>query len=262
MHHAISLPNMGSAEGLVRLAAAADSNGWSGVFLWDHLQFDRSMRLDVFDAWVTLGAMATATSRLRLGTLVTPLPRRRPWVLAKQLITLDHLSRGRAVLGVGIGFPAADEFGAFGDVTDDRTRGGMLDEGLEIVDQCLRGGHVSASGDHYAIDAVLHPGAVQQPRPPIWVAGMWPGRRPFRRAARWDGVAPVSASGDPLRPEDIAEMVAAVGGARPGFDVVATAHWEHTAEEYAQAGATWLVESRWPVDNWFEELLERASSAP
>src|SRR5262245_27138592 len=133
MKYAISTPNMGRPTDLVALAVAAEAGGWDGVFLWDHLQLVRAMTLDVLDPWVVLGAMAQATARVRLGALVTPLPRRRPWVVAKHVTTLDHLSGGRIVVGVGIGFPADAEFGAFGEETADRLRGDLLDEGLDVL---------------------------------------------------------------------------------------------------------------------------------
>jgi alkanesulfonate monooxygenase SsuD/methylene tetrahydromethanopterin reductase-like flavin-dependent oxidoreductase (luciferase family) len=253
---------MGPVNDLVTLAVAAEQGGWDGVFLWDHLQLVRAMRLDVHDPWVTLGAMAHATERIRLGPLVTPLPRRRPWVVAKQVMTLDHLSNGRAVLGVGLGFPADAEFESFGEIADDRTRAKQLDEGLAIVDACLRGGDVSYAGAHYKIDAAMNPACVQQPRPPIWVAGMWPGGRPFRRAAAWDGVVPIAADGEPLRPDAVAQVVAAVGGGRPGYDVVTAAHWEHSPAEYADVGVTWLVDSRWPDGDWLAQLTAAAHRGP
>ena len=262
MKFALSAPNVRSAQDLVDLAVAAEAGGWDAFFLWDHLHLQRDLQLDVFDPFVILGAIATATSRVLLGTMVTPLPRRRPWVLAKQVTTLDRLSNGRAVLGVGIGYPASDEFEAFGDLSDDHARGDLLDEGLELLDACLRGGAVRHSGAHYQVDADLHPGPVTQPRPPIWVAGMWPNRRPFRRAARWDGVVPMSADGMPIRPQQLAEAVAFMGGPRPGFDVVSSWHWEHTPAEFADAGATWLIESRWVDGGWYEELMESARNGP
>lgn len=149
---------------------------------------------------VLLGAIAARTSRVRLGTLVTPVPRRRPWKVAKEVTTLDHLSGGRAVLGVGLGFPPDIEYGAFGEPTDVRVHGAKLDEALPIIDRLLRGDPVDHDGEHYQVHAHLNPPAVQRPRPPIWVAATLPHRRPLARARRWDGIFPISAERGPLMP--------------------------------------------------------------
>jgi hypothetical protein len=105
---------------------------------------------------------------------------------------------------------------------------------------------------------------VQQPRPPIWVAGMWPGsRRPFARAARWDGVVPVSAEGEPLLPKAVAEIVALVGRTPgDGFDLVTARHWDAAAPEYEAVGATWLVEGAWPEQDWYADLRDRVAAGP
>ena len=193
LHFAVSAPNVGDPIALVRLAVEAEAAGWDAFFLWDHLHLVRAMALDVHDPWVLLGAIAQATDRIKLGAMVTPVPRRRPWKLAKELVTLDHLSAGRTIVGVGLGFPADDEFGAFGDQTDDRVRADLLDEGLAIIDAVLRGEPVRHDGAHFHVDADLRPGALQRPRPPIWVAAMWPNKRPMARAARYDGVNAIGA---------------------------------------------------------------------
>ena len=220
MKFGVSVPNVGPPAALIELGVAAECAGWDGFFLWDHLHLIRAMALDVHDPWVLLGALAMRTEHLRLGTLVTPVPRRRPWKLAKEVITLDHLTNGRAVLGVGLGFPADDEFEAFGEPGDDRVRAGRLDAGLSLIDSFLRGESVEHATAHYRVDAAMRPVAVQKPRPPIWVAGTWPNHAPLRRAARWDGVVPIRADNSTFGPELI-ESVVAVTGTRPGFDVVA-----------------------------------------
>ena len=156
------------------MATDAEQAGWDGVFLWDHLVLMPGVRLDVHDPWVLLGAMAQATERVLLGTLVTPLARRRPWVVARHLITLDHLSGGRAVLGVGLGDPPDADFAAFGDPSDPRERAALLDEGLTIVDGLLRG-PLSHKGERYQVDSELLPRPVQRPRP---VPALRPRRRP------------------------------------------------------------------------------------
>jgi alkanesulfonate monooxygenase SsuD/methylene tetrahydromethanopterin reductase-like flavin-dependent oxidoreductase (luciferase family) len=139
MRFGVSVPNAGDATQLVNLAVTAEEAGWDGFFLWDHLQLDALRRPPMHDPWVLLGAIAARTSRVRLGTMITPIPRRRPWKLAKEIITLDHLSAGRVIVGVGLGVPAEAEYGAFGEPTGTRLRAAMLDEALPILDSFLCG---------------------------------------------------------------------------------------------------------------------------
>ncbi len=257
MRRGVSLPNVGSAAGLVELGRAADANGWDGVFLWDHLHFVRAWSVETHDPWVLLGAMATRTERVRLGTLITPLARRRPHKVAKEVVTLDHLSGGRAVLGVGLGEPPDDDFAAFGDPSGDRERARLLDQGLELLDPYLRGEPVAAHG----VDAHLLPAAVQRPRPPIWVAGKWPNRRPFERAQRHQGYVPIGPDDEHifLPPATLAEIAARLPA---GVELVATAEPGVPAHEYADAGATWLLDSTWPVEEWEVEMRERVVAGP
>jgi hypothetical protein len=256
-------PFMTDAGTVVELAVDAERAGWDGVFLWDHLQWEPRVHPPVHDPWVLLGAIAHATERVLLGTLVTPLTRRRLQVIAKHVITLDHLSNGRAVFSVGLGEPATDDFADFGDESDPRVRGAMLDEGLTVLDQLLRGDPVDHSGEHYQVKAHLNPGPVQRPRPPIWVAGVVPNRRPLRRALRWEGVAPIG-PGDLLTPDGVRSYLALEDTPIPdGWDVVAPLGPDHTAQEYADAGVTWLVDSTWPTeDGWVEEFRERIQAGP
>jgi alkanesulfonate monooxygenase SsuD/methylene tetrahydromethanopterin reductase-like flavin-dependent oxidoreductase (luciferase family) len=258
MRYAISIPNMGDPARLIGLAVTAERAGWDGVFLWDHMHFVRDLGLDVVDPWVTLGAIAHATERVRLGTLVTPVPRRRPWKLAKEVTTLDHVSNGRAVLGVGLGEPAADEYGAFGEPTDARRRAALLDEGLALLDGFLRGGEVRHDGTHFHVDARLRPAARQGPRPPIWVAGKWPNRGPLERARRYDAFVPIKPDGMPAGPEVMAEAAAAFR--EDGVEIVACAAPGIPASEYEDAGAAWFVESAWPgIEGWIDDLEQRIS---
>jgi alkanesulfonate monooxygenase SsuD/methylene tetrahydromethanopterin reductase-like flavin-dependent oxidoreductase (luciferase family) len=252
VRHGVNIPNMGSARRLVALARDAESAGWDGVFLWDHMHFFRAAGNDVVDPWVVLGAMAQVTERVRLGTMVTPVARRRPWKLAKEIVTLDHLSGGRVIAGVGLGEPADDEFAAFGENPDARVRAGKLDEGLALLDRFLRGEPVQHEGVHFRVDAELRPAAVQRPRPPIWVAGKWPNRRPFRRAMAWDGVYPIGTDTQPLLPASIAEISAFVASA--GIDVVASPVPGVPAAEFAAAGATWLVAYGVPIGDWQDDI--------
>jgi alkanesulfonate monooxygenase SsuD/methylene tetrahydromethanopterin reductase-like flavin-dependent oxidoreductase (luciferase family) len=199
MRFGLSIPPFTDVATIVDMAVTAEASGWDGVFLWDHVHWERSLAKDVHDPWVLLGAIAQATDRVRLGTLVTPLARRRPHIVAKHVTTLDHLSGGRAILGVGLGSPLADEFGAFGEPTGPPAVAARLDENLELVDAYLRGQPVTAHG----VDAHLRPAARQQPRPPIWVAAVAPHRRPLTRAARWDGVSLISATTGFITPADV-----------------------------------------------------------
>lgn len=260
MKYAVSIPPFTDARTVVEMAVDAEAAGWDGVFLWDHLQWSPDVRPEVHDPWVLLGAIATATERVLLGPLVTPLTRRRPVVVAKQVITLDHLSRGRAMFSVGLGEPAIQDFSAFGDESDPRVRGAMLDEALDVLDGLLRGGPFTHEGTHYTADADLRPGPVTRPRPPIWVAGVVPNQRPLRRAERFDGVAPI-ARGD-LLPQALADYLALGEPRREGWDVVASWAAGVPAREYTDAGATWLVESTWPRGDWVEEFHARIRSGP
>ena len=235
---------MASPGELVDLAVTAEANGWDGVFLWDHLTwFEPEMTARTVDPWVTLGAIAQATTTVTIGTLITPLARRRPQKVAKEISTLDELSGGRAVLGVGLGVPVDTDFEQFGDETDARARGDLLDAGLDHLAQAL--------GDR---------------RPPVWVAGQWPNPRPFRRAARWDGVVPlIQAEDGGIRlcsPDDIRTIVAALGDVREGFDVATSWDPAHDPADYEAAGVTWLLSSWDAEPGWVDELRAVAGGPP
>lgn len=246
MRHAVSVPNFGAfadPAAIVELASASEVAGWDGFFVWDHiLAFDRT---PVADPWVLLSAVAAATDRIRLGPLVTPLPRRRPWVVARQAVTLDHLSGGRTVLGVGLGSPPDEEFGVFGEPTADRHRAELLDEALEVVVGMWSGEPFSFRGRHFAVrERTFLPTPVSGI--PIWVAATWPNRRPVLRAARFDGVAPMRADMEPIGPGEIRELLALVAAHRhPGtpFDVVVGGPPipPSRAADFEEAGVTWYV---------------------
>ncbi|GLF92905.1 LLM class flavin-dependent oxidoreductase [Streptomyces yaizuensis] len=194
LRYAVSVPphgDYGDPRRLADLAREAEDAGWDGFFLWDHLMFMRGFRGPIVDPWISLAAVATATSVIRFGPMVTPLARRRPWKVAREAVTLDHLSGGRLILGVGLGYPRDSEFDDFGEDGDERIRAEKLDEALDIITGLWSGEPFAYQGRHFRIaETTFLPRPVQRPRIPVWVAGYWPNRRPFRRAARWDGVLP------------------------------------------------------------------------
>ena len=256
MRFALSVPPFCSPSDVLALAVDAEANGWDGVFLWDHLRWDD--RVDVHDPWTLLGALAVLTSRIRIGTMVTPLSRRRPWVVAKHLVTLDHLSGGRVVFGVGLGDPSDLDFSDFGDEPSYRTRAAITDESLDVLAGLLAGS-VAHRGDHMAVTAAMRPLPVQTPRPPIWIAGRAMNRRPLERSQRWDGYVPISRGF--LTPDELAAYV----GPHPRDDWDLVAQWKPgvPADEFADAGATWLACSCNPQEQgWLSEMRELASAPP
>lgn len=237
---------------LAELAASAERFGWNGFFLWDHILGPE--HVPVADPWVALSAVACATERLHLGPLVTPLARRRPWVVARQAVTLDHLSGGRLVLGVGLGGDAWKEFSAFGETVDDQNRARTLDEALEIITALWSGTPVTHDGPAFHLTGVrLLPTPRQAPRIPIWVGGIWPNRAPLRRAARHDGVFPIGGAGALTAPE-VKEMMAYIRRHRAPtvpFDVVLRGrygpHWRPESQAELRAveaeGVSWWLEA-------------------
>ncbi|MFF7244945.1 LLM class flavin-dependent oxidoreductase [Embleya sp. NPDC008237] len=200
MRFSVNIPNFGDfadPRTVAAVAVAAEQAGWDGLFVWDHVVHDKQARRGqpFGDPWMLLTAAALATSRIRLGTLVTPVPRRRPQQLARQVATLDALSGGRVIFGAGLGGPVEDEYGDFGEPTDPVVLAERLDEGLGLLDRYWSGEPVDHDGPHYRVrDVTLLPASTQRPRPPVWIGGFWPNRPPMRRAARWDGAVPLFAS--------------------------------------------------------------------
>ena len=258
---AIYLPNygpFGDARTIASLAREAESAGWDGFFLWDHIApIDEAGSFPACaDPWLALAAAAMQTSSIKLGTTVTPLPRRRPHKLARETVTLDRLSNGRLILGVGVGL-GRSEWDHLGEETSLRSRGRMLDEGLDILSGLWSGEPFQFDGEHYHIEQTQFlPPSLQQPRIPIWVGGGWPHKRPFRRMARWDGMFPLFDVFGPEQEPVFAEAVAFVlserqrlgldgpfdvikMGMTPGDDPAEAAARLNPA---ANAGATWWLE--------------------
>jgi alkanesulfonate monooxygenase SsuD/methylene tetrahydromethanopterin reductase-like flavin-dependent oxidoreductase (luciferase family) len=227
---------------VMNLAAEAEERGWHGVFVWDHVRWREPIR-DVADPWITLTAIAAATERVMLGTMVTPLARRRPAKVARETATLDRLSGGRLILGVGLG---SDRFGAefskTGEQLDDRARGEMLDEALEIITSAWSGEPVNHRGKHFLVDDVQFlPRPVQRPGVPVWAAAFPGNVKPLRRAARHDGFFPVGLESV----DQFAEAVSAVHDLRVDnsapYDIAVDLPPGADVAPYAQAGATWWM---------------------
>ncbi len=227
---------------IVRLAVEAESHGWDGFFVWDHIRWREPVSAAA-DPWIVLSAVAAATEKIRLGPMVTPPGRRRPAKLARETATLDQLSNGRLVLGVGLGSDQfGEEFTRFGEETDDRVRAAMTDESLEILRTAWSGEPVQYRGTHHVVDDVVFlPRPVQRPGVPIWIAGL-PGKiRPMRRAARYDGFFPVNLSG----PDELAAAVETVRELRPAeaalFDIAVEVSPGTDPAPFRTAGATWCL---------------------
>lgn len=227
---------------VARLAADAEAAGWDGCFVWDQLCWRAPVR-QVADPWIALTAIATATERLRLGPMVSPLPRRRPAKVARETATLDRLSDGRLTLGVGLG---SDRFGGelskTGEQLDDRRRGQMLDESLAILAAAWSGEPVHHRGEHYTVDDIeFLPRPVQEPGVPVWAAGFPGNVKPIRRAARLDGFFPANLE----HPDQLAEVVAIITDLRMSktgaYDIAIGLPFDADPLPYAAVGATWWL---------------------
>lgn len=245
---------------LIDLGRRVEGAGWDGFFLWDHVHGSSDQAMPVVDPWVVLGGLAVTTTRLRLGTSVTAVPRRRPQELARQVVTLDRLSRGRAVLGVGLGEPPT-EYLSYGESADRRVLAARLDEGLEVLAGLWSGKPYSHKGDHFVVeDAMFVPTATQQPHPPVWASCVVQNDATLGRAARWDGVILVEMGRDgaihpmPLRRLVEARAVIASRRGMDRFDIAVTMpslpHRDEL-EAYGAAGATWVL-----VTGWIDQLDE------
>jgi alkanesulfonate monooxygenase SsuD/methylene tetrahydromethanopterin reductase-like flavin-dependent oxidoreductase (luciferase family) len=272
----IAVPNFAEdpAE-LIELGVQAEQAGFDGFFLWDHIVFsDSGDGPPIADPWMALAVVAARTTRIKLGTMITPVPRRRPWQLARQTTTLDVLSGGRVILGVGIGSPAYADFGIFHEPSGARERADLLDEGLDVLAGLWTGERFSYAGQHFTVEPVrFTPRPLQRPRIPVWVGGVLPATRPIDRAARWDGMVPIRFADRSLArvsAADIEEVGARITAARGSADGVDLVVWAEVAEDpaavpeiarpYQQAGATWWIESARPGDGWWEGARRRVAA--
>jgi alkanesulfonate monooxygenase SsuD/methylene tetrahydromethanopterin reductase-like flavin-dependent oxidoreductase (luciferase family) len=257
---------------LVKVATEAEKHGWDGFFLWDHI-VDWKRRI-LSDAFTVLAAIAAGTERIRIGTTVTPLPRLKPWLAARQTTTLDQLSGGRMILGVGLGTEETTDYARFGERAENKILGEMLDESLEIITGLWSGGRYKHQGKYYQVgETAFLPRPVQRPRIPIWAAGFWPRKRPFLRAARWDGVIPLKLPVRLLEPEDAGEIMSFIRKHRTGkspFDLV-NIGWTigrnrrrdlEKVTAYSDSGATWWLESLWTKRDSPLGMLERVRAGP
>ena len=274
IRHGIILTS-GDPRGALELGVAAEAAGWDGVFGWDAISIGGG---DVPDPWTLLAAIAARTERVTLGAMVFAPARRRPWTLAKQAITIDHLSNGRLVLPVGLGVTDDAGFGNVGEPVEARVRAARLEETLAILDGLQRGDPFAFEGEHYRFGAMtVRPLPVQRPRIPVWVVGSWPSERSMRRAARWDGLVIQGAGpdgGPSNNPVALAEAVAWVRRERDAarldgpYDVVvsgstAAGDPAGVAEIAAAeaAGATWWIEGDWMASSQ-DALARRIAAGP
>jgi alkanesulfonate monooxygenase SsuD/methylene tetrahydromethanopterin reductase-like flavin-dependent oxidoreductase (luciferase family) len=262
MQHALSLPPFGELSDphvLIDLAAAAEANGWDAVFVWDHLLRPVEQATLIADPWIMMAAIASATERVRIGPMVTPIARRRPLKLAREVATLDLLSRGRLILGLGLGVDSGGELTRTAEELDPKVRGSMLDEGVGLLDRMLRGEHVVHRGTHYMVDGItLAPTGAQRPRVPFWLATRGDNLAPVRRAAKYEGLAPTVITPDRLA--QLVEVVERERGSLEGYDFALMTTPDHPNEEYERRGATWMVHEQKP-HNSIDEMMTVITTA-
>ncbi len=274
MRYGFVIPT-GDPRTVAELAHEVEAAGWDGAFYWDGIAVGET---PTYDPWVVMAAMAMRTERVRIGAMVMPLSRRRPWKVARETIALDLLSGGRFVLPVGLGAVDDKAFGGVGEPTDRKTRAELLDESLEILTGLWSGEPFAFQGTHYRFDEMtFRPPPVQRPRPPIWVVVAWPRPKSMARALRYDGLIPTKLAPDgsypDIAPADVAAMAAYVAqhrqsatpfeivmeGVTPVDDPVAAAA---IVRPLAEAGATWWIESRWEAPNDPDTLRARIVQGP
>ena len=273
MKFGIYAPNFGDTFGdprlVTKLAVEAEKSGWDGFFLWDHIMNTEGFP-DTVDPFIALTSVAENTEKIHLGTTVTPLTRRRPWKLARETVTLDILSEGRFILGIGLG--GSSEFSVMNEETNLRKMAEMADEHLEILDGLWSGEEFSYEGKYYKIDKVKFlPRPVQKPRIKLWGAGTWPKKGPFRRAAKLDGVIPLSEDyRNPLTPDDYRDMIGYMEnlGLCESYDIVKISFnipeddRRSIINDFEDAGVNWWLEL---VSDWtgsYEKIKEIIMQGP
>ena len=270
------LPNFGRASNpqtLVDLATEAEGSGWDGFFLWNHI-LEWEKRVPIYDSFTVLAAMAVQTTRIRLGTTVTALPRVKPWEVARQTVALDHLSHGRLTLGVGLGTKESCDYERFGESADNKILAEKLDESLKIISGLWTGKPFSYRGKHYSLGKTTFlPPTLQKPRIPVWVGGFWPRKGPFKRAAKWDGVIPLKLPEQLLEPEDlrsISDYIRNRDATKTKFDFVNIGWTTGKVRErdrkkvapFIGAGMTWWLESLYTKRDSPEEMRRRIRLGP
>ena len=272
MKYGFVLP-YGDAQTAAELAYEAEQSGWDGFFVWEPVWG--------IDAWISLTAASMKTSKIKLGTMLSPLSRMRPWKLASETATLDNLSNGRVILSVGLG--AIDSgFQEFGEETNRVKRAKLVDESLDILTGLWNGQPFNYSGKHYTIKETSFlppPSPVQKPRIPIWIVGAWPKKKSMRRVLKYDGILPtkmVAGKHVKVEPEDIRNIKSWIEEHRledAPFDIIIEGktpgndpdEWKNIIIPYSEAGATWWIESMWDIQNEInirDLLLERIGQGP
>jgi alkanesulfonate monooxygenase SsuD/methylene tetrahydromethanopterin reductase-like flavin-dependent oxidoreductase (luciferase family) len=266
MKHALFLPPFGELADprlVMDLAVSAEEKGWDGFFLWDHVLRPAPEPAEIGDVWVILTAVAAATASIRIGPMVTPLVRRRPHKLARETVTLDRLSQGRLTMGFGLGVDTGGELSLFGEITDDKARGEVLDEGLDLLTRLWSGEVVHHTGRYFTADGVRFlPRPYQRPRIPVWLAARGDSRRPVRRAARFDGLFPIEVDAAQLARS--VELVRTERGDLDGFDVAVLADPSVDLDRFSALGATWAMWSVLPGEPVpdVRRLIERGPAGP
>ncbi|HEX6290969.1 MAG TPA: LLM class flavin-dependent oxidoreductase [Herpetosiphonaceae bacterium] len=274
MQYGFVIPG-GDPRTCAELAAEAEAAGWDGVFVPDGISIEG---FPMHDPWVVLAAMAMRTERVKIGPMLTAISRRRPWKLARETMSVDHLSNGRLILSVGLG--ALDDGGLtrVGEATDRTIRAQRMDEALEILVGLWSGQPFSYQGTHYQVQEMTFlPTPIQSPRIPIWVVGAWPRPKSMQRVLRWDGLLPTMINPDGSfkapTPTDIREMKAFIDERRTAttpFDIIMEgetpgkdrARAQEIVGPFIEAGITWWLESMWTSTGGAKAMRARIAQGP